>query len=110
MLPSLICDALSSAEVRSSTRPAHGFERLIDAAVSRDGNEALVSLSRDIDLLGEVQEHIRSVGHQELRELRVVALDLCLNALASRRIEDIVHLRVLLMGDVTTSPLALMID
>src|SRR5438105_4926171 len=110
MLPSLICDASSSAEVRSPARPAHGFERLIDAAVGRDGNEALVSLSRDIDLLGEVQEHIRSVGHQELRELRVVALALGLTARASRRLEDLVHLRVLVVGEVAPFPLARMPD
>src|SRR5262245_8449523 len=47
------------ARVRSLARPAHGFERLIDPAVRRNGNEPFVSLTRDVHLLRKVEEHVR---------------------------------------------------
>src|SRR5262249_46469448 len=102
--------SFTSSMGHSLARPAHSLERLVDAAVGRNGDEALVRLPCHVHLLREVEEDVGRIGHQELGELRIVALALRLTAGAPRRLDGLVHLGVLVVGEVASLPLARMPD
>src|SRR5262249_33922816 len=91
---------------RSLAGPADGPERLVDAAVGRDGDEALVALAGDVDLLREVEEDVGRVLHQDPRELGVVLLPLCLVGGPAGRFQGLVGLGVLVVPVVPALPLA----
>src|SRR5215813_12720665 len=70
--------------------PLHVPQRLVDPGERRDRYEPVVPLLRDVHLLREVEEDVRRVLHQELRELRIVLLALGLHVRASRRLQLLV--------------------
>src|SRR4029450_1451194 len=85
--------------------PAHRLERLVHAGEGRNRHEALVALPGDVDLLLEVEEDVRRVVHQDLGELSVGALALGHDVGAARLLQQLIDLRVLVVGEVATLPL-----
>src|SRR6266850_3929549 len=86
--------------------PAHRLERLVDPPERGQRHEALVALPRHVHLLREIEEDVRRVLHEGLREVAVELLALGHHGGAARLLEQLVHARVLVVREVAALPLA----